>query len=218
MITTEFLSRLFPFSGLCEKTLGKILEETPSQTVNYKRGDTALDAVSQECKIGFIISGSLEVRRKKADGGHITLNLLSPTQSFGILSIFGEEDFPTEIYATRASSVLYYSKEDFLKIVREYPEVSMNTIRFLSRKITFLNRRVATFASVRVEEKLASIFLSEMSKHGAQFPFSCKKAAEVINAGRASVYRAIASLEDEGIIKFENKKIIIKNAEKLKEL
>ena len=88
--------------------------------------------------------------------------------------------------------------------------VAMNVIRFLAGKIDFLNQKIATFSSDTVEDKLANFLLNEHKKHGSnEFLLNCKRTAEAISAGRASLYRAIASLTDAGIIKLENKKIII---------
>jgi hypothetical protein len=82
-------------------------------------------------------------------------------------------------------------------------------IEFLTEKIEFLNKKIATFSSDSVEEKLASYLLMKSEKLGCAFPFNCKVGAEFINAGRASLYRGISSLSDKKLIKLENKKIYI---------
>ena len=69
---------------------------------------------------------------------------------------------------------------------------------------------IATFSGSTVEMKLASHLLSRYQKSGTlEFPFNCKHCSEAISAGRASIYRALLVLENEGLIKHENKKIII---------
>jgi len=52
----------------------------------------------------------------------------------------------------------------------------------------------------------------------AVFDFNKKKSAEALNCGRASLYRALASLESEGYISFESKKINIIDLEGLERI
>ena len=86
----------------------------------------------------------------------------------------------------------------------------MNVIKFMSKKIRFLNEKVATFSSPTVEEKLCNYILAEYKKYGErEICFNCKKTADATSSGRASIYRAIGSLAERGIIKFESKKIFI---------
>ena len=120
-----------------------------------------------------------------------------------------EEEFPTRITAKKATKILFIRKDDVLRIIRKYPEIAMNVIEFLAAKVEFLNGKVATFSADTVEEKLRSFLLTEYRKSGPTFSFNCKKSAEAINAGRASLYRALTSLTESGIIKLKNKKIYI---------
>ena len=80
----------------------------------------------------------------------------------------------------------------------------------MSNKIAFLNKKISTFTSDTVEDKLAKFILHEYRRLGTvEIPFNCQRAAISINAGRASLYRAIASLSEAKIVKLENKKIYI---------
>ena len=46
-----------------------------------------------------------------------------------------------------------------------------------------------------------------------QFEFNKAQVANAIGVGRASLYRAMSALAEQGIIEVENKKIIIKNSD-----
>ena len=95
-------------------------------------------------------------------------------------------------------------------MVENYPSVSLAIISFMSDRIEFLNNKVATFSADSVEEKFI-LYLIEESKKADSLSISLNlaKTARILNAGRASVYRAIESLEKLSLIKLENKKIII---------
>ncbi len=86
----------------------------------------------------------------------------------------------------------------------------MNVIRFMSERILFLNEKIATFSGDNVEQKLARLLLCEkIYTDSCEFAFNKKKAAETINSGRASLYRALESLAEKGLITFDNKIIKI---------
>ncbi len=191
--------------------LADVIKNITPEIKTYSCKEEIYTPNDYEHKLCFIVNGECAVERVKGDGNSVPLNLLKKGDSFGIMTILScEDEFPTRIVAKRTSEILFISKEDTLKIINKYPQIAMNVIAFLSNKISFLNSKIATFSSSSVEEKLSNYILSEHKKQKSDvLPFNCKKSAEAISAGRASLYRAIAALSDLGIIKLENKKIYI---------
>ena len=115
-------------------------------------------------------------------------------------------------FAYKNSTVLYISSSDFINLVNNYSQISNNLIKFLANRIVFLNKKIETFSGTRVEDRLSAYLICEAQKYKSNtFPINYLKTSEEINAGRASVYRALSALENEGIIKIENKKITIIN-------
>ena len=157
-----------------------------------------------------MISGECEVCRIKHDGGRVKLNTLSRGQSFGISTIFSEEDFPTVIYAKRRAEVVFITRDELLALIDAIPAIALNIIKFQNDRIAFLNKKIETFSAGSVEEKLACYIFSEYKKCGEhELPLNRMKTAEKLGVGRASLYRALDSLVESGIIKLETKKIYI---------
>lgn len=207
----DFLSETFLFSGVEKVDIVGMLEEITPDVKDYPAGAEIYSPQLYEHKLGFVVDGECSVERIKNDGSAVPLNTLKRGNSFGIVAVLSSEDeFPTRIVSKRKTKILFISKPDTLKLIQKYSAVSMNVIRFLAGKIDFLNQKIATFSSDTVEDKLANFLLIEYKKRGSnEFLFNCKKTAEAINAGRASLYRAISALSEAEIIKLENKKIII---------
>ena len=208
---TSILKQTFLFKNLDDKTISDLLSENSPQVVSYKRGDRVYSSTNFKA-VGFILDGRCEIRRDRNDGSKIVLNTLSQYDSFGILSIFSDDEFPTQIYATKNSQVMYFSDAQINHFVNNYSQISLNLIKFLTGRISFLNKKITTFSGACVEEKLAAFLLCEIEKHSSNtFPFNYQKTADEINAGRASVYRAIGSLTKENIILIADKQINIIN-------
>ena len=152
-------------------------------------------------------------------GKSTVLNILGPGDSFGILSVYSAEDFPTKIYATKNSEIAFFTGEQIVSFVNNYSHISQNLIRFLAGRISFLNKKIATFSPSRVSDRLAVFLLSERERQASDaLTFNCQKTAEEIGAGRASVYRAIETLEAQSLIKASEKKILIIDREGLERI
>nr|MBE6544770.1 Crp/Fnr family transcriptional regulator [Oscillospiraceae bacterium] len=212
----RFLSQTFLFSNLEESAIVKLLEKRAPKIIEYKRGDEVYSSSNKEKLIGFIFIGRCEVRRNKCDGARVVLNELKEKDSFGVLSIYSEDEFPTQIFASLNSSVLFFTAEDIRYFVNNCSQISNNLIVFLADRISFLNKKITTFSGTRVEDRLAAFLLCERSVYGSDFfPFNIQKTASEINAGRASVYRALDALSEAHLISITDKKIYILDREGL---
>lgn len=210
MDITKKLSKTFLFQGIEANMLEKIIEEHPPTIISYKRGELIYSSADGRGLVGFVASGRCEVRIDRSDGSKTLLNVLNESQSFGILSIYSKEEFPSKIFAAVNTTVIFFNEDKIRHFVNNYSQISANLIDFLCERISFLNKKVATLSSGRVEDKLAKLLLSECEKYNSNtFPFNRQKTAERIGAGRASVYRAIAILSDEGLISLDEKTIQI---------
>ena len=87
----------------------------------------------------------------------------------------------------------------------ENPQVSLNYSRFLSDRIQFLNRRIASFTAPNVEQTLLS-FLRQQPQQRCE-GVSMVKLSEVLNIGRTSLYRVVQQMEQDGVIKREGRVI-----------
>ena len=103
-----------------------------------------------------------------------------------------------------------------LYLVKNEPEIAINIIYFLGNRIAFLNDKISTFSSDNTEQKVAKFLVYEVQKNDSlTFAFNCKKTSEALNIGRASLYRAIDSLTQRGILTLENKIINISDLDGL---
>ena len=218
MDINDFLSKTFLFKNIDKRRLSEIISDFSYVIKSFPKGQTIICPNDKIQFIGFIISGECDVFKLRNENEKVYLNTLAPHSSFGILSIFDSKNsFPTEIITKKASEILLISKKEFLKLIKNNSCVSMNTIEFLAERVAFLNKKIGTFSSKTVEEKLADYIL-EMSTKCNSFTFSATKLSQLLNAGRASIYRILESFSERGLIEIDNKTIIIKNKNKLKEV
>ena len=97
-----------------------------------------------------------------------------------------------------------------------HPHCYENYLKLLSDKIVYLNRKIAVLTAGSAEKKLASYIYEHMI--GSEFipDTSISELANVLQMGRASLYRALDVLTDKNIIHKQGKRITILDENKLK--
>lgn len=207
---SEFLSQTFLFNGISEKEIVSLVGDS-YEIRDFKRGELIFSCDNFKHKIGFVYSGECEIKSRSG----VTLNILHTPSSFGVTAVFSKkEKFPTNIYAKKATRILFINAADLCGIMINSNVAVQNLIAFLVERIDFLNERVATYTGDSVEDKLLS-YLSNKSESG-EIILNYKRAAEALSVSRPSVYRAVSSLENKGLIIKNDKNIIICRKEKTK--
>lgn len=214
----DFLSELFIFKSLPREALNEILTKIKFEIFDFEAGEKIYTPDGFKKNVGFILKGECLVEKIKRDNTFLPLNTLRIGDSFGILAVFStEERYPTQIKAKRKTTVFFLDNDTVINLAKEYPEIALSIISFMSEKISFLNKKIDTFSADSVEEKLSLYLLAEASEK-EEILLNPTKTAKLLNAGRASIYRAISVLERLSLIKFDNKKIYILNREGLERI
>ena len=86
-----------------------------------------------------------------------------------------------------------------------------------STSVRFLNARIETFTAPSAEARLANYLLSLPATQGeVTLPVSCRALSEMLNVGRASLYRAFDTLEEQGLTVRQGKTVLIKDADAMR--
>lgn len=152
--------------------------------------------------IGIILAGNATVKRYNDIGDSITIRTMSSGELFGAATVFGDwKDGKSSIIANERCEVLYINEQEFVDIIKRYPQISINYIEYLSGKIRFLNRKLDAFATKSTEERLYEYLLSQTDNMGnINLGFGMAELARRLNVGRTSIYRDIESLQSKGLI------------------
>ena len=214
-----FLANTFLFNGFDLRDIELLLQQSTSEIVKYSKGDIIYSPSDYEKKLGFVYDGECLVSRPGITSS-VPLNLLKKHDSFGITAVFSTDDsFPTIVTAKSSCSVLFIKYSDLIHFINLDKRISLNTIRFLTQRISFLNEKVAAFSGGSIEEKLVSYILAKHKQAKSdEFTFNKKQTSEALNCGRASLYRAISQLESSGYISFKDKTIIINDHDGLERI
>ncbi len=192
------LSAFFLFDGLGEEALGAI-ERRLDPPVTYRRGQVVYNTDTFRRAVGLIVRGSVTVR----SAGEVVITHLHAGEIFGVAALFDseQETYVTEITADEESAVRFIPQELMSRLLAEFPLIAERYIRFLSDRVRFLNRKLSALTVGNTENRLYHYLLSHQDEQGTiQLPDTMTELAKALNMGRSSLYRALETLVQEGIL------------------
>ncbi len=180
----------------------------------FETGDIILSPDRPKKYVGIMLSGAASVS-PVADSAGTVLKVICAGDMFGIANLYSENEcFPSVITAKKRCRVLLIDGEAFKRLIENDGGALREYLTILSNKIVYLNKKISTFTAGSTEKKLC-VFLAE-NECGGVFSqsISMSSLADMLSVGRASLYRALDALTDEGLIVRDGKTILIpdKNA------
>lgn len=198
------------FRGLDHDRITRCLEKCGARELPFSHGDEIRTQTDGMQCFGILLSGSLTVY---AAGEALTpLNRLKAGSVFGVSALFGSPGANTRICAESAGEVLLIG-EDPAEALWEDKTIRKNLISFLTNRICFLNRKIASFTAKGAEGKLARHLSQCADPGGICTVESYSLLAKELHLGRASLYRAMEKLEADGFIRREKKAIYLLSPE-----
>ena len=198
------------FKGLGPQELIKLTNEYMSVRV-CEKNEIIISENNYTRALGIIIKGSATVKKHSGET-EVLMSILKKGDIFGMATLFFEEEnYLTEIKANEKVTIAVFSKENVRNMLLIYPQVNENYITILSEKIHFLNNKISTYTRAESIRKVAFFIIQNKDENKMQvtLPYSITKVADALGVGRASVYRAFETLENENIISRDGKKITI---------
>lgn len=193
----------FLFRGVPEEGLDFCLSRCEHASAG--RGDELYSPERFRRCLAVVLSGRVRVKR-----GEMLVAVLERGGWFGAAALFNErEEFPSTLTAMTECQVLFFPQETVEQLMERWPRAGANYVRYLSGRIRFLSDRLNSLAAGSAGEKVRQLLLRAADEDGV-VSISATAVAQELGLGRASVYRAFETLEAEGVIVREGKRIRIR--------
>lgn len=149
--------------------------------------------------LGILLSGRAAVL--SADSGRsVILREVASPAVFGAASLFCMGDEPlSRIEAKTACSLLFLSADAVTALMDVDRSFRNAYLAFLAGRVQFLNRKIQCFTAGSAERRLA-LWLCSEEGNTLTLPTSLTALSDMLNLGRASLYRALDKLEADGMI------------------
>ena len=186
---------------------------------DYSVGETVFPCDETEKCLCVLWNGRARVYSKSSTPTHtFLLRTMEAGAIFGVHAIFNSDISPQSyIIADRPCRVLLIRAELWETMLISHAPTMAHYISFLTKRIEFLNRKVQYLTAGSAERRLSLYLLSQIDADGVptRLDVSAVSLADLLDLGRASLYRALDKLTSDGFLSRDGHTYMLHNREAL---
>jgi CRP/FNR family transcriptional regulator, dissimilatory nitrate respiration regulator len=222
-MATELLTRCPLLAGLKEEDLKKIKSIARPKQVRKKE---VIFSDGEEGR-GFyiVLSGKVKLYKVSPEGKEQILHVVSAPDPFAEAVLFLDQ-YPAFAEALSDGQLLFFPKKDFIRLIENNPQLSLNMIISLSYYLKRFASLVEELSLKEISARVAKYILDlsrRMSKEGkpskeVELDVSKTQLASKLGTISETLSRTLAKMTAKGIIRVQKHRISILNHEALEEL
>ena len=198
------------FCGLSDAELAEIEQHGSVKT--FRKNAIVINQGDETSSLYIILSGSVKVFISSEDGREVVLNHQRAGDYFGDLSLIDRQPRAASVMTTEPSRFMIISRDDFMRCLRNNPEIALNLIKPLTSRIRVLAQNVSNLALLDVYGRVAHTLLQQAHEENGQQVtdrLTQQEIADMVGASRAMVSRILKDLKAGGYISIDKKRIIV---------
>ena len=192
---------------------------TAAQRRQFQRGQSIFMQGTPGTEMFLIKAGRVKLSKLNEEGNELTLDIRKAGDFLGEQILNEEFDYPLTATCLEDSLACGFSRQGFEKLILDHPNIGLQVIKNLSRRIEWLTSRAETMTSSNLEERLYRVLTTVANEHGVkslekttiQFPLTHEELSFLVGAHRVSITRAMKNLRDSGKIIQQGKTLILVN-------
>ena len=192
-----FLKSLPLFFGVSTALLENTLQSEHAHLLSLASGEIPPPHCNE--MLGVVLSGKLLILSADTTRS-VVLRSVEKGEIFGAASLFSAARAPlSRLKARSAAQVLFFDRDTVHELLCTDPDFMNAYLRLLADRIAFLNGKIRAVTAGSAERRLA-LWLTDHAEGNLVHNTNLAVLAEVLDIGRASLYRALDKLEAEGLI------------------
>lgn len=213
------------FSSLSSEDLEEISKLITRK--HYEKGEIIFYEGDVFDKLLIINGGSVKVYEFTKEGKEQIVYILKEGNFLGDLNLLKKGAFPFAGTALESTDLCIIHKNDFDILIKTNPEISLKLLEYAHDRISTLEELIKTLTTKDIDARLATLLLNfskifgvkDSSQIEINLPVSREDMANFIGVTRETISRKLSGFQNQGLIDIvENRKITIKDIDKLKEL
>jgi CRP/FNR family transcriptional regulator, cyclic AMP receptor protein len=162
-------------------------------------------------------SGRIKSTAASEQGQEALLAVVGPGEFFGELALFDDSPRSADAVAIESTQTLNLTREDFLKVLDQYPAVARHLLAVLARTIRRLTAELSDIVFLDVDSRIAKRLLDLAESHGQDtaegrliaLALSQAEIGQMVGATRESVNQCLRRFQSAGLIKVARQKIVV---------
>jgi CRP/FNR family transcriptional regulator len=222
-VATAHLSRFPLFEGLTPEELTQVA--AVSRPLSVSRG-RMLFREGRPCEgLYLVLQGAVSVFRLGPDGRERILHLVRQGQSFAEAAMFGPGAYPAFAAAAEDCRLILVRREPFLRILRAQPETCLRLFESLSRWLRRLLDQLDGQTFLNARARLANYLIREARRQNVkdrngrvELRQPKKDVASELGMVPETFSRALADLEQRGLIRASRRTVVLQDQDALEAL
>ncbi len=215
----DFLKKVSIFSSLSDEQL-KLIQKISQKKIYPKKAIIFED--EEEAK-GFyiIVNGKIKVFKISFEGKEQILHIFGKFNIFGEVPVFADKPYPANAMAIEKTELLFISKNNFIKAIKENPEIALNMLSVLSLRLHAFTKVIESLSLKEVPARLASFLLYEYNKKNSadiQLTINKNQLASLLGTIPETLSRILNRFSQQKILTINGKQIKINNLDMLNEI
>lgn len=206
------------FNHLDKDSLVKI--SSISKHKSYEKGEI-IYSPNKKPALFILAKGKIKEYQISINGKEQLLRVLGPGRVLGESSLFDSKPPDTFAQAITDIEVCYISKEDLIKLLLEYPTISIKLLEEYNRRLKEADSQTTRIATESVSSRIASYLIDlSIAEDSKEFnlPLNMKELAAFLATSPETLSRRLKYFEEKELIKRDGKLIHILNIDKMNEL
>jgi CRP-like cAMP-binding protein len=211
-------------SALDEKKLAVLAQV--SRLCSVVRGETIWGHGSEVDFFGVIHKGFVQMVRTAPTGVEATIEVIGPTQVFGLLGTLDNEGCPLRAEAMTDVSFLRVPKMHFRVIYESSPRMKEVMMQRTIGRLRSTQNLLALLSGGRVEQRISAILLTLARSYGEettdgvrlQIPITRQELAQLAGTTIETAIRTMSRWQKEGLVTTRDHHITLHNPEALRQI
>ena len=193
------------FTGVDSIHARALFERHGCCAIDFEDGDSILSQNEASHKAGIFLLGEAVVTTAD-DSKNALLRFFEAGDLFGIANLFTNNDYVSSIRAKKKCRVFFFTEAAICELLETDRTFLYNYLGFLSGRICYLNHKIRYLTAGSAERRLA-LYLSSFKTDTVELEASLSSLSELLDIGRASLYRAFDTLITDGYIEKHGRSI-----------
>ncbi len=219
----DVLARSGVFQGVSSEAAEPVAAEL--ELVDLPRGATVFAEGEPGDSLFIILDGKVKIVRRAPDGRENVLSVMGPADQFGELSIFDPGPRTATATALTDVSLAKMSQQALLPWIDAHPEIGVQLLRVLARRLRRTNDTVADLIFTDVPGRVAKSLLGMADRFGTRedggllrvtHDLTQEELAQLVGASRETVNKALADFAHRGWLRLEGKSVLVLDEDRLR--
>lgn len=192
-----------------------VMRHTPKKQVLYFPNDSSNS-------IYMLKAGKVKISRISPDGKEMILTILGPGEIFGELGITGQQEREEIAEVTDDAIICVVDIHDLQRMMKDNPSFNTEILKFIGFRLKRVQSRLESLIFKNAEQRIRSLLKELAEDHGraiagdenqreVKLGLTHEEIAKLTATSRQTVTTQLNELEKRGLIKYDRKRIYIKD-------